>query len=251
MLPVRRKRPHFDEPQNDHTAAVVKFLSGELFLLKTAMEIMTTTMFGRAAMALAMVCSVTLAFAAQAQGQALAQEGPWLDRVRAAYLDSGNTDNTDLAATLTINDNWIPELDVSYFCTPNFAAELMLTSPQKQTIYADCTEIGSFKYPPPTLTAQHHFTGRQGFRPYVGVGLNRTHISSVNLLGGAAALQSTGYGLAAQVGVDVPLGNGWLLNADLKKVQIKTDVLVGASEVNHGSFKIDPWPIGVGAGKRF
>jgi outer membrane protein len=143
------------------------------------------------------------------------------------------------------------ELDVSYFCTSNFAAELMLTFPQKQTIYADGTEIGSFKHLPPTLTAQHHFTGRQGFRPYLGAGLNCTHISSVNLLGGAAALQRTGYGLAAQVGVDVPLGNGWLLNADLKKVQIKTDVLVGASEVNHGSFKIDPWPIGVGAGKRF
>ena len=63
---------------------------------------MTTTMFKRAAMALAlaMVGSVTLPFAAQAQ----AQEGSWLVRMRAIHLDSANTDNTDLGANLTINN---------------------------------------------------------------------------------------------------------------------------------------------------
>jgi hypothetical protein len=94
VLPVRRKRPPFDEPQHDHTAAVVKFLSGELFLLKTAMEIMTTTMFGRAAMALAMVCSVTLAFAAQAQAQ-----GQALDRKARGWI--GCVRPTSIRATPT------------------------------------------------------------------------------------------------------------------------------------------------------
>ncbi len=210
---------------------------------------MTTTMFKRAAMVLALAASVTLPFAAQAQTPA--QEGPWLVRVRAVYLDSANTDNTDLGANLTINNKWIPEIDISYFFTPNFAAELVLTYPQKQTIYANGTEIGSFKHLPPTLTAQYHFTGLQGFRPYVGAGLNYTRISSVSLLSGAADLTRSSYGLALQVGVDVPLGNGWLLNADVKKVQIATDVLVGTTEASHGSFKIDPWLIGIGVGKRF
>jgi len=85
----------------------------------------------------------------------------------------------------------------------------------------------------------------------VGAGLNYTNISSVDLLGGAANLKRSSFGLAAQIGADVPLGNGWLLNLDVKKVQIKTDVLVGASEANAGTFKIDPWLIGVGVGKRF
>lgn len=204
---------------------------------------MTTTMFKRAAMALALVGSVALPFAAQAQ------EGPWLVRVRAVDLKSANKDSTGLG--LTINDKWIPELDISYFFTPNFAAELVLTYPQKQTVYSNGTEIGSFKHLPPTLTAQYHFTGLKGFRPYLGAGLNYTNISSVNLLGGGANLKRSSYGLAAQIGVDVPLGNGWLLNLDVKKVQIKTDVLVGATEVNAGSFKVDPWLIGVGVGKRF
>jgi outer membrane protein len=208
---------------------------------------MTTTTFKRAAMALALVGSVALPFAAQAQ----AQEGPWLVRLRAVYLDSANKDNTDLGANLTINNRWIPELDISYFFTPNIAAELVLTYPQKQTVYSNGTEIGSFKHLPPTLTVQYHFTGIQGFRPYVGAGLNYTNISSVDLLGGGANLKRNSYGLAAQIGADVPLGNGWLLNVDVKKVQIKTDVLVGATEDNHGSFKVDPWLIGVGFGKRF
>jgi outer membrane protein len=196
-------------------------------------------------MARALVGSVALPFAAQAQ----AQEGLWLVRVRAVDLKSANKDSTGLG--LTINDNRIPEVDISYFFTPNFATELVLTYPQKQSVHSNGTEIGSFKHLPPTLTVPYHFTGLQGFRPYVGAGLNLTHISSVDLLGGGATLKRNSFGLAAQVGVDVPLANGWWLNADVKKVRIKTDVPVGASEANAGTFKVDPWLIGVGVGMRF
>ena len=208
---------------------------------------MTTTIFKRAALALCTAASVAAPFAAQAQ----AAEGPWLVRVRAVYLDSANTDQTDLGANLTINNKWIPEVDFSYFFTPNIAAELVLTYPQTQTVYANGTEIGTFKHLPPTLTVQYHFTGLPGFVPYVGAGVNHTNISSVNLLNGAATLSKNSWGLAGQIGVDFPVADGWSVNLDAKKIQIKTDVLVGPSEVNHGSFKVDPWLLGIGIGKRF
>ena len=197
----------------------------------------------------------TIAIAIAAIGAALpaaaqdADNGAWLVRVRAVDLRSANKDHTDLGANLSINNKWIPEFDVSYFFTPNIAAELVLTYPQKQTVYSNGTAIGTFKHLPPTLTAQYHFTGLPGFRPYVGAGVNYTRISSVDLLGGAADLKRNSFGLAAQLGVDVPIGSGWLLNLDVKKVQIKTDVLVGGA--NHGELKLDPWLIGIGAGKRF
>lgn len=191
------------------------------------------------------------AFAAIAAPQfAAAQDtGNWIVRARAVHLDSANKDNTGLG--LTINNKWIPEVDISYFFTPNFATELILTYPQKQTVYSNGTEIGSFKHLPPTLTAQYHFTDLSGFRPYVGLGVNYTNISSVHLLNGGANLKRNSYGLAAQIGVDVPMGGGWLLNCDVKKVQIKTNVLVGATEVDAGSFKVDPLLVSVGFGKRF
>lgn len=194
---------------------------------------------------LALVATAALVPAiAQAQ-----DSGNWLIRARAVHLDSANKDDTGLG--LTINNKWLPEVDISYFFTPNIAAELILTYPQKQTVYSNGTAIGSFKHLPPTLTAQYHFTNLGAFRPYVGLGVNYTNISSVDILGGGANLKRNSFGLAAQVGADFPIGGGWLLNVDVKKVQIGTDVLAEPTETNLGSFKVDPLLISVGFGKRF
>jgi hypothetical protein len=85
-----------------------------------------------------------------------AQEGPWLVRVRAVNLDPRNSDSTGLG--LGINNKTIPEVDISYFFTPNIAAELVLTVPQKQTVSSNGVAIGSLRHLPPTLTLQYHFT---------------------------------------------------------------------------------------------
>lgn len=175
-----------------------------------------------------------------------AQESPWLVRVRAVNLDSANKDSTGL--DLSIDNKVIPELDITYFFTPQWSAELVLTYPQKQTLSAGATEIGTLKHLPPTLTAQYHFTGLAGFVPYVGAGVNYTHFSSVNLPAGVD-IKRNSYGLAAQIGVDVPLTKNLSLNVDVKKVQIRTDVSAGGADI--GTFKIDPLLVGVGLGWRF
>jgi len=172
--------------------------------------------------------------------------GNWLVRARALRLDSANKDATGLG--LTIDNKTFPEVDISYFLTPNFALELVLTYPQKQKVFSNGSEIGSFKHLPPTLTAQYHFTALPGFRPYVGAGVNVTNISDVKILNGAVGLKHTSTGLAAQLGADIPVG-GWLLNVDLKKVQIKTNVYLNS--VDRGEFKVDPTLFSIGIGKRF
>lgn len=184
--------------------------------------------------------------AAAPLAQAQAEKGNLLVRARAVHLDSANKDSTGLG--LTINNKTLPEVDITYFLTPNLAAELILTYPQKQKVFLNGGEIGSFKHLPPTLTAQYHFTGLPGFRPYVGAGVNYTNISDVHILGGAVGLKHNSYGLAAQAGVDVPVG-GWLINVDVKKVQIKTNVYLNS--VDRGEFKVDPVLFSVGFGKRF
>lgn len=207
---------------------------------------MRTHSFKRIAMAVVLAGGAVLPFASQAQDAA------WLVRVRAVDLKSANKDSTGL--DLSINDKVIPEIDLSYFFTPQIAAELVLTYPQKQTIRSAGTDIGSLKHLPPTLTAQYHFTSLGAFKPYVGGGLNYTHFSSVSFDPAVQSalqpsLSKNSFGLALQVGFDFEFIKNTYFNVDVKKVQIRTDVSSAGTKV--GTFKVDPWLIGVGIGRRF
>ena len=193
-------------------------------------------------LALAAVCAMTsgAAFAQQA-------ESPWLVRVRAVNLDSTNGDTTGLG--LSVNNKVIPELDITYFFTPNIAAELILTYPQKHDVRSSVAgDLGTLKHLPPTLLAQYHFTNFGAFKLYVGAGVNYTNFSSVNLPEGVS-IKKNSWGAALQVGFDYALDKNWSLNLDVKKVQIKTDVRSFGNKV--GSFKADPLLVGVGVGYRF
>jgi outer membrane protein len=195
-----------------------------------------------------LAAAALLPLAATAQ---TADTGSWIVRARAVNLDSANKDSTGLG--LSVNNKVIPEVDITYFLSPNLAAELILTYPQKHDVRSGATEIGTLKHLPPTLTLQYHFTG-MSFRPYVGAGLNYTRFSSVNFAPAVVtaldpSIDKNSFGLAVQVGADVPLGGGWLLNVDLKKVQIGTDVYSAGTKA--GSFKVDPLLLGIGIGKRF
>ncbi len=182
-----------------------------------------------------------------------AQESPWLVRARAVSLspDNKSTPIGGVGASdrLSINSKIIPEIDISYFFSPNWAAELVLTYPQKQDVRLDGNQIGSFKHLPPTLTVQYHFMPAEKISPYVGAGVNYTRISSVNLLGGSGQLESHSFGTALQAGVDIKLDTNWSVNLDVKKVQIRSDVIAAGDKISR--VRIDPWLIGVGVGYRF
>jgi outer membrane protein len=181
------------------------------------------------------------------QAFAQASEGPWMVRARAVSLSSANTDGTGLG--LSLNDIVLPEVDISYFFTPNIAAELILTVPQEHDVRLNGSKIGTLSHLPPTLLVQYHFTNFKGFKPYVGAGINYTKFTKTDILGGVGTLNSSSTGGALQVGVDVPLSGNMYFNFDVKKVLIGTDVYLGG--VNKGSFKVDPLLVGVGIGWRF
>ena len=189
------------------------------------------------------------ALAAFSSGAALAQDSqsPWLVRVRAVNIDTANKDNTGL--NLSLSNKTIPEVDVSYFFTPNIAAELILTYPQKHNLYSNGVQIGTLKHLPPTLTAQYHFTDLGAFKPYVGAGINYTRFSSVDLSVPGASIKNNSWGSALQVGMDYALDQNWSLNVDLKKVYMKTDVRLAGNKI--GTCKVDPVLFGVGLGYRF
>ena len=206
-------------------------------------------MMKKTLLAAAALCALT---SGAAMAQNYPQDGKWMVRARAVHLDSANKDSTPL--DLSVNNKMIPELDISYFFTPNFAAELILTYPQKHDVRAGGAKIGSLKHLPPTLLAQYHFTHLGAFKPYVGAGINYTRFSSVKFDPAVDAalnpsVKKNSFGPALQIGFDYALDKNWSINFDVKKVYIKTDVRSFGTKV--GTFKVDPVLVGVGLGYRF
>ena len=186
-----------------------------------------------------------------------AGEGPWQVRFRAVSIKPA--DKSDPIAALgipadkiTVSTKVIPEVDISYYFTPNFAAELILTYPQQHDVKVAGTFIGTFKHLPPTLTAQWHFLPGAAFNPYVGAGLNLTLLSDVKLAVpgvGSLDLNSSSIGAAVQAGADIAIAPQWSLNVDVKYVQIRSDVKLGGTKIS--AVQVDPLLLGVGVGYRF
>lgn len=211
---------------------------------------------------------------------AQAEAGDWVVRVRAASVspdeDSklGQTVAKNVApglintnANLSVDSNVIPEFDISYYFTKNIAAELILAFGTKHDVSVTSAgngvlqnqQLGSVDLLPPTLTAQWHFMPDQTFDPYIGAGINYTYSLDRNLKfsqgipGTKIKIDSDSWGLVAQAGFDINLKDGWLINADVKYVQIDTDVEMksGGKWVKIDSLDINPWIFGIGIGKKF
>lgn len=184
---------------------------------------------------------------------AQAEEGSWLVRARATHLNpadkSAPVGGVGASDRISVESRTIPELDISYFFSPNVAAELVLTYPQKHEVYLDGNAIGTFKHLPPTLLAQYHFLPDNQFSPYVGAGVNFTRLSSVKLLGGTGDLESKSVGLALQAGIDYKIDKQWSINLDVKRVNIRSDVMAAGAKIS--SVKVDPTLVSVGVGYRF
>lgn len=213
-----------------------------------------------------------------------AEAGDWVVRARAVSVspneDSslGKTVNKNVApvmepvmssgAELSVDNNVIPELDISYYVTKNIAAELILALGTRHdvSVVGDSLttvgnqKLGSINALPPTLTAQWHFNPDQTFDPYVGAGINYTNMLDRNLRFSSGALAGTkikvdsdSWGYVLQAGFDINLKDGWLINADVKYVTMDTDVKtrIGGNWTKIDSLDIDPWVFGIGIGKRF
>lgn len=189
--------------------------------------------------------------------------GNWMVRLRAVNLTAANKSDAIPALAVPddaihINNKAFPELDISYFFTPNLAAELILTYPQQQDVtvmqsaLGGPTKIGSFRHLPPILTLQYHFRPESRFKPYLGAGINYTRISSVDLQVpgvGPLDLSRNSFGPALQAGFDYRLTDSLYFNVDIKKTWISADVKLAGQTIS--KVRVDPWLVGVGLGYRF
>ncbi|HBI01472.1 MAG TPA: OmpW family outer membrane protein [Flavobacterium sp.] len=176
-----------------------------------------------------------------------------------------------IGGDVAISNALVPELDFTYFFTENFAAELILGTAKHDvnTVGSDISaiggptsfnvDLGSVMLLPPTLTAQYHFfpLKEKKFKPYVGAGVNYTlfyNVKEGDIVKGIEYENAIGF--AAQIGFDVMFDDTFFVNFDVKRLFLKTDVTVDATNLAEGlvipaEVEINPWIVGLGFGMKF
>ena len=203
-----------------------------------------------------MVPLLMFSFAGVAAAQG-SEKSPWQIRLRAiGVIPDDSAKTTVLGGSADISNDYVPELDITYFFTDHVAVELILGTTKHRATATDTilgdVPLGNFRILPPTLTVQYHFVADGKFRPYIGAGINYSFFFDENPAGGAVTSLaiSNSVGLALQVGVDIALDNHWLLNLDVKKLWLDTTAKVNGGAIV-SKVNVDPWIVGVGFGYRF
>jgi outer membrane protein len=204
-------------------------------------------------MRLRTLCGVLAATAVLSSPVLAENDGPWMIRLRAIdVIPDESATITPIGGDTKIDDAIVPELDVTYFFDKNWAAELILATTSHDVAHTPTgLDLGSVWVLPPTLTLQYHFAPEsKSFRPYVGIGVNYTIFYNVDEPAGLDISYKNSFGLALQAGADFPIGDGWSINVDVKKIYMNTDVRIEPLGVR-ADVDIDPWVVGVGVGYRF
>ncbi|MGL4584729.1 MAG: OmpW/AlkL family protein [Flavobacterium sp.] len=203
----------------------------------------------------------------------------WQMRLRGVgVIPHNRADISTIGGQIDVNNNFIPELDFTYFFTKNFAAELILGTSRHTVgtlgsslpaaVGGPATanlDLGSVYLLPPTLMVQYHHQVTDNFKPYVGIGANYTIFYNEKSGVAKDISYDNKLGWGYQFGFDIDITEKFFINVDFKKLFLKTDVTVNASNLLTpeaqaagttelkipAKVKIDPMLIGFGVGMRF
>jgi outer membrane protein len=177
-----------------------------------------------------------------------ANDSPW--QVRARALLVAPSEHSSLP--VSIDNSFVPELDVSYFVDKHWALELIAAVAPHTVAVDGIGDLADVWLLPPTLTVQYHLDpDGQSIRPYVGAGINYTTFLGIDESAGLNVKLDDSFGLALQAGFDIPFGGGWSANVDVKKIFISTDATVTGGVTAAASVDIDPVVVGFGVGYRY
>lgn len=157
-----------------------------------------------------------------------------------------------------------------YMVTENVGIELLAATPFEHDITLQGKGVkvnaGSTKHLPPTITAQWYPRGgKSGWQPFLGLGVNYTIFfdektdkqldETLNALIGAEKANldlDNSFGLAFQVGLDIPVYKDWALSMAVWYLDIDTNGQV-STDVGNVNFKtnIDPFVYHLGIAHRF
>jgi outer membrane protein len=191
---------------------------------------------------------------------------PWQIRLRVVDVLPTSSNNSVFTTPggvfvgrgLSVQSQVIPEVDISYYFTPNIAVEAICCVSYHEIKAVNALgalgTVGKTWVFPPTVTLQYHFTNFGAFQPYLGVGVNYTHYfnsqASGGLAGGGPLWINDSWGVALQAGFDYMINRNWGLNADIKYITMAP----GAKYVGAGlksTVSINPVIFGLGITYRF
>jgi outer membrane protein len=205
-------------------------------------------------------------FGFTALGHAQAQTSPWTVRVGAAHVGFSPKADVFVNGSLvpdggaSASDNTTLGVEVSYDLSPRWTARFLAGIPPTTTLRGSGSlgaagTLGKVTYGPAVLTATWNLLESGPVRPYVGAGLNYTvvfksqdgFISNLDV--------RSAFGSVLEVGVEVPLNDGWSVALDARKIFLKTKAdgvlpaMGGAAA--HADVRLDPLVVFASVGRRF
>ncbi len=198
--------------------------------------------------------------ALMACGSAMADDGAakgnMMVRLRGLSVLPTVTSTTTIGGDVNISKAEAPEIDFTYYITPNIAVEAIGATTRHHVTWLNPAgadvNLGKVSLLPPTVTAQYHFLTDSRISPYLGAGINYTLFYNQDASEGTVTKihYENAFGLALQAGADVHIDGPWYANLDVKHIFLNTDV-----KMNGGAIKadvhIDPTIVGLGIGYRF
>ncbi|MBE0452245.1 MAG: outer membrane beta-barrel protein [Roseovarius sp.] len=158
------------------------------------------------------------------------------------WVEPSQNSNT-LAGKVDVDGNLRPTLTVEYFIADRIGIELLAAWPfQHDVNLQGAGKVAEVKHLPPTLSLQYHFVNASPITPFVGAGINYTYFFDETGKGALAGVNvdlDDSWGLALHAGLDYAISERAALRADIRYIDIETDVKVGGADI--GKVKIDPW----------
>ena len=208
------------------------------------------------ALVAALVAAPSLCLAAEA---APFGKGALLVTGRVTQISSNADDPIRTAAGaatglhVDVKHDVMPTLGFTYFLSDHVSVEGILGATQHEIrAQGGATDVAVHKtwVLPPVVTLQYRPVTGGTVSPYVGAGVNAMIFFEGKNKNGFNVDLDNAVGYAVQAGVDAALKNNWTLNADVKKVFVKTD-----ASINGGALKsavhLDPLVVSIGLGRRF
>ena len=168
----------------------------------------------------------------------------------------------DLGGKATLDSNTQLGLNFAYMLTDKVGVELLAATPFSHDVGVQGPvnlKLGSIKHLPPTVSLVYYpLNNASAFKPYVGAGVNFTWFFDEDLSSAAKGAGFDGFslenswGLAAQIGADYMINDNWMVNAQVRYIDIET---TGKTSLGGAPVKVDvdvdPWVYMVGLGYKF
>ena len=185
-------------------------------------------------------------------------------------VDQGPLAGTNLGGKATMSSDTQLGLNFAYMVTNHVGIELLAATPFEHDVKIKNTgldaangKLGTLKHLPPTLSVVYYpLDSKSAFQPYVGAGINYTWIydehvgSSAQGRGFNNFKAENSWGWAAPGGMDYMINDKWMINGQVRYIDISTKATVENSALPAGTrakvnVDVDPMVYMVGIGYKF